>query len=63
MKMRIWPNGQHQMIVGDDKIPEGLGDDYVIRETAYCEDCGRYIVPEHGEPFASCNCGTTEWYR
>jgi len=37
-------------------------DDYQERKTAYCNKCESMIEPHYMEPFASCNCGTQEWY-
>jgi hypothetical protein len=35
---------------------------YEIRRTCLCTQCGTDFVVHYAEPFASCDCGTTEWY-
>jgi len=62
----IWKDGYQQSI--DDPIPENINKDfgnygeYVIRKSAYCPDCKTIYQVEYDEPFAHCECGTTEWY-
>ena len=43
--------------------PEWKSDDYEVRKTALCETCDEELTPAYGEPFASCACGTQEWYE
>ncbi len=51
----------------DDEVyeepPSWKSDDYEIRKQGACEICGQPIVPHYGEPLASCDCCTQEWYR
>lgn len=51
----------------DDEVyeepPSWKSDDYEIRKQGDCEVCGCPIVPHYGEPLASCECYTQEWYR
>jgi hypothetical protein len=50
----------------DDEIyeeaPSWKSDDYEIRYQGFCNTCDSTIDPHWSEPFASCNCGTQEWY-
>lgn len=39
------------------------GDDYERRKTTQCMDCDSTLEIHYAEPFASCECGTTEWYQ
>lgn len=39
------------------------GRDYEKRVQGYCPTCDGPIEPHYGEPFASCECGTQEWYK
>jgi len=34
-----------------------------IRWTTYCTECNEILYVHYGEPFASCSCGTQEWYK
>lgn len=61
MKIRIWPDGDSQLT--DEPAYEWKSDDFIIRETALCENCNHVLIPEYNEPFASCLCGTQEWYK
>lgn len=40
-----------------------MSDDYERRQTAHCAVCDNDLAIHCGEPFASCDCGTTEWYK
>lgn len=42
---------------------EWMSDDYAVRYTQNCEQCGYLLEPHYDEPFASCECGTREWYK
>jgi hypothetical protein len=53
----VYPDGEVY-----DNIPQYKSDDYEIRGQGYCPECDGPIVPHYGEPFASCECGTQEWY-
>lgn len=57
MKVYVYPNDEVY-----ESPPEWMSDDYQVREQGYCEECDSDIVPHYAEPFASCNCGTREWY-
>jgi len=50
----------------DDEVynhpPEWKSDDYQVRLAGQCLTCEEQITPHYGEPFASCECGTAEWY-
>jgi hypothetical protein len=54
----VYPDG-----VQYDEPQRCRSDDYEKRKTAHCEDCGTNLDVHYGEPFASCECGTTEWYN
>jgi|GEM_PF-896302 len=43
--------------------PFWKSDDYEKRKTTSCERCDEEMNIHYGEPFASCNCGTSEWYK
>lgn len=38
-------------------------DDYQVRISACCDKCGELLELAYQEPFASCSCGTQEWYK
>ena len=40
-----------------------MSDDYVVRETEACDECGHILHLDYDSPFASCECGTREWYK
>ena len=44
------------------EAPSWASDDYEIRQTCCCDECGEDLWIHYSEPFASCACGTTEWY-
>lgn len=39
------------------------GDDYETRQTDLCKLCNTEYHIHYGEPFASCECWTSEWYK
>lgn len=43
--------------------PSWKSDDYEQRYTSLCAVCDRFLHLHYGEPFASCKCGTQEWYN
>lgn len=53
----VYPDGTQS-----EKPLDFMSDDYERRQTAYCEVCDNELTVHYGEPFASCECGTTEWY-
>lgn len=57
VKVYVYPDG---MVYEDP--PSWSSDDYEMREAPYCEQCDELMEPHYGEPFASCNCKTIEWY-
>lgn len=57
-KVYVYPDDD----VYDEPQPD-KSDDYMIREKGYCDKCDSEIIPHYGEPIASCNCGTMEWYK
>lgn len=64
MKIRIWPDGEFQFLLTEDTpLYYWKSDDFVVREGEVCKDCETMIVPDYDEPFASCQCGTMEWYK
>lgn len=60
IKVAVFPNGDVYEL---DQIPEYMSDDYIIRETEICDTCGCMLEPHYNEPFASCACYTSEWYK
>ncbi len=56
----VYPDGD---VYEEEEPPSWKSDDYEIRKQGACGQCGEPIVPHYGEPFASCQCGTQEWYR
>ena len=61
--VRVYPTGDNHLIEDWPNPCIWMSDDYTVRETAYCEDCDSVLHVHYGEPFASCDCGTTEWYK
>ena len=59
MDVYVYPDGE----VYEEEPPNWKSDDYEIRKQGACEQCGQPIIPHYGEPFASCECYTQEWYR
>ena len=53
----VYPDGEVY-----ENIPQYKSDDYEVRGQGRCPECDGPIVPNYGEPFASCECGTREWY-
>ena len=35
----------------------------VCRDNGICIDCGNHYIHHMDEPYASCSCGTSEWYE
>ncbi len=58
--VRVWPDGTQQDIVETPFTHKS--DDYEVRQTMLCQTCDQELQVEYGEPFASCDCGTQEWY-
>ena len=56
-KVYVYPDGENY-----DGPVDWKSDDYQIRRSALCEDCGYTLYLDYDEPFASCECGTREWY-
>ena len=54
----VYPDGEQY-----DTPPTWKSDDYQKRETMLCEKCDNELQVHYGEPYASCECGTTEWYH
>ena len=61
--VRVYPTVDNPLIEDWPNPCLWTSDDYTVRETAYCEDCDSVLHVHYGEPFASCDCGTTEWYK
>ena len=57
-KVYVYPNGEVY-----DTPQQNMSDDYEVRETDFCEVCEEFLIPHYAEPFASCNCGTMEYYK
>jgi hypothetical protein len=38
-------------------------EEYEQRYTTVCKECDTFLSIHYGEPFASCKCGTQEWYK
>lgn len=57
--VKVWSDGQQSV---DEPTEEGRSDDFEIRKTTYCDKCQEEYHIHYKEPFASCGCGTTEWY-
>lgn len=53
----VYPDGEQY-----DEPPSWKSDDYEVRQTDLCTSCDTELEPHYGEPFASCECGTSEWY-
>lgn len=62
-KVRVYPNGDNHILLDWPNPCTYMSDDYEVRETAYCEECDSFLHVHHGEPFASCDCCKTEWYK
>lgn len=41
---------------------EFTDEEFTVRNTAYCSSCESHLHIHEDTPFASCECGTTEWY-
>jgi hypothetical protein len=52
----VYPDGEQY-----DIRPDWKSDDYEIRMTDLCEKCDTEYEIHYGQPFASCECHTTEW--
>jgi hypothetical protein len=63
MKIAIWPDGYQCPLTEATEEVSWRGDDYIIRETGYCEACDTTLTLDYNEPFAHCECGTQEWYE
>ena len=57
-KVYVYPDGEQY-----EEPPSWKSDDYETRETALCATCDEELQIEGGKPFASCPCGTQEWYH
>lgn len=61
--VHIWPDGE---FCYEEELQEMLNsrtDDYITKETDVCEVCKSVFELYYDEPFASCDCGTREWYH
>jgi hypothetical protein len=58
----IWADGTYCLKEDLEEFIAFISDDYVTRKTCACCQCGQLYIPEYDEPFASCECGTSEWY-
>jgi hypothetical protein len=63
LKVRVYPDGSNHLIEDYPTPCSYMSDDYETRDTAYCEECDSNLHIHHGEPLASCDCGTQEWYK
>jgi hypothetical protein len=45
------------------EMPSFMSDDCEVRKTGFCPSCDSELQIHYGEPFASCECGTQEWYQ
>lgn len=54
----VYPDGENY-----SEPPSWKSDDFERRKTTLCETCDTELDAHYGEPFASCRCGTTEWYK
>jgi hypothetical protein len=53
----VYPDGEQY-----EEPPLYKSDDYEVRRTALCTTCDSEFEIHYAESFASCECGTTEWY-
>ncbi len=64
---KIYDDLMDVYVYPDDEVyeepPSWKSDDYEVRKQGYCDKCECPIVPHYGEPLASCDCFTQEWYR
>jgi len=54
----VYPDGENYTLP-----PQWKSDDFEERFTTLCEVCDTVLHVHYKEPFASCGCGTTEWYK
>lgn len=54
----VYPDGEQY-----EEAPSWKSDDYEVRQTTHCNTCDAELTVHYAEPFASCSCGTTEWYK
>lgn len=57
VKVYVYPTGDNH-----EEPPTWMSDDYEVRYTKRCEVCDEDYHIHYKEPFASCSCGTTDWY-
>ena len=58
IKVYVYPTGDNH-----EEPVSYMSDDYEIRFTELCEKCDELLYIHYAEPFASCACGTQEWYK
>lgn len=56
-KVYVFPDGEVYQ-----ELPTWKSDDYEIRLSTHCDKCDETITPYYMKPFASCDCGTQDWY-
>lgn len=56
-KVYVYPNGEVY-----EEMPSNTSDDFEVRYAGHCDKCDSRVTPHYGEPLASCNCHTGEWY-
>lgn len=54
----VYPDGENY-----DGPPDWKSDDFIIRKSTNCNVCGYTLYLSYDEPFATCECGTQEWYK
>lgn len=54
----VYPDGENY-----SEPPSWKSDDYEVRSTDVCDKCNEQLHISYNEPFATCNCGTQEWYK
>jgi len=63
MQLYIWPDGYYCERWDLGESLQDRSDDFVVRESDYCDNCGGLIVPEYAQPIAHCPCCSREWYK
>lgn len=61
-EVAVWANGS-QCRVSEIEQMSHLSDDYEVRKTRTCPECDEELQIDYALPFATCSCGTTEWYK
>lgn len=57
-KVYVYPDDENY-----ESPPSWKSDDYEVRQTDLCTRCDTEYHIHYGEPFASCECWTSEWYK